>query len=571
MKKSTLFLKQTIFPVSLSFWLLFFFTAAASFAQSEKISVLADQSNSKNLSHNSAVNDYYTTFDEDDCSQETLSNNFQNALGTLHQLQIANDFTVNPNESFTLNSMSFNGVVDFGETISAVNVYFYQDSGDGPGEAISSISSVTPSSDESVGENFGLDFREITIEFEDPISFIGSSSESVFWVGIQIEYTGANSYMEVTTNMNTPNSIYYLDNDTSLWVKSSPDVELNLYYDGVISLYGECIELDRCTGQPDAGHITGGETMEICKNIGFGLNVSGATQAAGLLYQWQQKTPEEEDWTDIEDANELSLQIPDGITIETQYRFRIECENNEEFDFTDPVTVTVKPTNECYCTPVYTTGCISNDNITNVSLTGESESIDNDSECSENAYGDYTDLTPADLAPGETYTLSVSTGYSSPTSEQVRAWIDFNQDGQFSEEEEIANSQGDGLEGGTGNFEFEVPENIVPGDYRLRVRLGYSTSAPTYDACESVNYGEAEDYMVEIIQLNQCQDPVSAGEPEETDLNVCANIPFLVAITGASNPADGLTRQWQSSPTGEDDWTDIENANSNNCTVSEGI
>src|SRR5690625_6837580 len=83
MKKSTLFLKQTIFPVSLSFWLLFFFTAAASFAQSEKISVLADQSNSKNLSHNSAVNDYYTTFDEDDCSQETLSNNFQNALGTL--------------------------------------------------------------------------------------------------------------------------------------------------------------------------------------------------------------------------------------------------------------------------------------------------------------------------------------------------------------------------------------------------------------------------------------------------------------------------------------------------------
>ncbi len=79
-------------------------------------------------------------------------------------------------------------------------------------------------------------------------------------------------------------------------------------------------------------------------------------------------------------------------------------------------------------------------------MAGESVSIINDSGCSNyQAYGDYTTLPPADLAPRETYTLNVSTDYGNPISQQVRAWIDFNKDGQFSDDEAIANTNGAGL------------------------------------------------------------------------------------------------------------------------------
>ncbi|HLS29793.1 MAG TPA: GEVED domain-containing protein [Flavobacteriaceae bacterium] len=194
------------------------------------------------------------------------------------------------------------------------------------------------------------------------------------------------------------------------------------------------------------------------------------------------------------------------ITIEnleeaTAYEVYIKaiCEDDDESSLSAVFSFTTTIEGG-YCLPTYSTGCASNDAITNVSLTGESESIDNDSGCSENAFGDYTELTPADLMPGETYTLSVSTGYSSPTFEQVRAWIDYNGDSDFSEDEEIANSDGDGLPGGTGNFEFTVPEDTEAGNYRMRVRLGYGSSAPTFDPCSSESWGETEDYTIEILE-----------------------------------------------------------------------
>lgn len=150
-----------------------------------------------------------------------------------------------------------------------------------------------------------------------------------------------------------------------------------------------------------------------------------------------------------------------------------------------------------YCIPEHTYGCSSR-RITNITLQGETFSLNNDSECSENTYGDYTSLSPADLIAGNTYDLIVSSDYAIPQNNKVRAWIDYNDDGAFEDSEEIANTGASGLSNPSQSFEFTVPENISSGTYRLRVRLA-STGNENLDPCETENYGETEDYTINIL------------------------------------------------------------------------
>lgn len=125
--------------------------------------------------------------------------------------------------------------------------------------------------------------------------------------------------------------------------------------------------------------------------------------------------------------------------------------------------------------------------ISNVQL----GSIDNSSDCTE--YGDYTNMS-TQLDPGETYTLGMTIG-SASSGDDIGVWIDFNQDGEFGEEEnlicEMNNSQG--------NFDFEitVPEDAVPGMTRMRLRVKYW--GDNCEPCGSSTWGETEDYSVEIM------------------------------------------------------------------------
>lgn len=203
-------------------------------------------------------------------------------------------------------------------------------------------------------------------------------------------------------------------------------------------------------------------------------------------------------------------------------------------------------------------------------MTGDSTSINNSSQCSANGYGDYVNLPAADLVPGSTYSLSVSTDYSSPTSEQVRAWIDYNADGNFAANELIAQTDWGGLPGGTGVFSFSVPTDVTHGNYRMHARLAWDTSAASFDACANMTWGEAEDYTVLIGTLDACQGTPTAGTID-SDFSVFAGKAFNISVYGSSDPADGLVRIWQSSISGENNWTDIAGATFMFYTVSESI
>ena len=331
------------------------------------------------------------------------------------------------------------------------------------------------------------------------------------------------------------------------------------------------IDLDDCQGTPTAGTIDE-NNFSVCAGNEFTLNVTGASSPAnGLEYIWQSSPAGENVWTDVEGPTAVTYTVEIEIEEATDFRFKVTCTNSNETDISELVSVNLKPAEECYCAPIYTAGCSFGDRITNVSLIGVSESLNNDSLCSDNGYGDFTNLTPADLAPGETYSLSVSTDRTSPNFLQIRAWIDFDQDGQFSEDEEIANSNGDGLGSGTKAFDFVVPGNLDAGNYRMRVRMVYSASAPTFDACSVEGDGETEDYIVEIIELDGCQGTPTAGTINEDDFNICPNFAFSLSVSGATQPSSGLQRIWQSSPVGEDIWTDIPGATSTSYTFTNGV
>lgn len=118
-------------------------------------------------------------------------------------------------------------------------------------------------------------------------------------------------------------------------------------------------------------------------------------------------------------------------------------------------------------------------------------------------YADFTNLV-ANLAPGTTYDLTVTTGYGD---QFVSVWIDYNDDATFTANElvvnnhEIASGQGAGTY--TETFDLVLPANATNGSHRMRAKSNWNAPVPA-DACAPTTYGETEDYtaMVGVLGVN---------------------------------------------------------------------
>ena len=147
--------------------------------------------------------------------------------------------------------------------------------------------------------------------------------------------------------------------------------------------------------------------------------------------------------------------------------------------------------------------------ITNVTLTGQSTSINNSSG-NNNGYANFTNLPAADLYIGNSYPLTISIGSnitlnSGNHSSGWAAFIDFNQDGIFdTATEKVYETNGTGGEETTYPFltrTITIPTNALAGNTIMRVgaRLYYSSGNP----CGNTNTQpeEFEDYKV-LIGIN---------------------------------------------------------------------
>jgi hypothetical protein len=138
-----------------------------------------------------------------------------------------------------------------------------------------------------------------------------------------------------------------------------------------------------------------------------------------------------------------------------------------------------------YCYP--TANCDWGDGLTGFAIADISNM---NSGCSPNGYGDFTSMS-TQLDPGQTYTISLQTGYSN---QMVSLWIDFNSNKEFEDAERLLTDFSLANANQVYTTQITIPETVTGGIKRLRVRANWQNSST--DPCENFSYGETEDYTV---------------------------------------------------------------------------
>jgi serine protease len=134
--------------------------------------------------------------------------------------------------------------------------------------------------------------------------------------------------------------------------------------------------------------------------------------------------------------------------------------------------------------------------------------ISNNSGAATDGYSNFTNFS-TDLAQGVSYTANITAGFSdTPYLEFIRIWIDYNQNGSFENNGELAyqtaNANG---EASPMSANFTIPTTALLGSTRMRVAMKYTDSAGDPSApmpCETFQYGEVEDYCVNISSATAC-------------------------------------------------------------------
>lgn len=151
----------------------------------------------------------------------------------------------------------------------------------------------------------------------------------------------------------------------------------------------------------------------------------------------------------------------------------------------------------CYCTPVYTdNSCTSQDYIQDFYTTGGTTNISNmGSGCTANP-NNFT-LFPMSVTcyQGNSFTLNMQSGPD--YAEGFAVWIDWNQDGDFSDAGEFVYSSASAtiaLVSGS----VTVPVTASLGNTRLRVRCAYNYVPTSAQSCTTFTEGETEDYTMVV-------------------------------------------------------------------------
>ena len=319
-------------------------------------------------------------------------------------------------------------------------------------------------------------------------------------------------------------------------------------------IYGEELNLEECTGTPNAGTISGVEN--ICPEAAFTLTAEGMTTGvSGLTRQWQSSPAGENDWSDIAGATSSTYNVLAGIEEATDFRFAVTCTASGETTYTEVHSIELNPSEECYCIPE---GTNSSRYINNFSTTGAAQNISNmGTGFSAGGYGDFFETHEVAHIAGQEIEFSVDIMGGTAG---FRIWVDWNQNGTFDPSEEVAwNSNG---YSSSHSGSFTIPTSALLGETRMRIASHWLSTTGDVDPCATgFTYGEFEDYKFTVMPMEGC-----SGTPEAGEVTVTPSMgqPGSTYIVSASNYtiASGMTFQWQSNTDGagwvdEGDATDV--------------
>lgn len=179
-----------------------------------------------------------------------------------------------------------------------------------------------------------------------------------------------------------------------------------------------------------------------------------------------------------------------GLTASTTYSFTVKAKDaatNVSAASTALNVTTSAPATPTYCTSKG--GSVADEYIGRVQL-----GTINNASTGNNGYTDFTSLS-TNLTKGASATITITPTWSGSAYPEGHAvWIDYNNDKDFDDSGELVFSKAASTTTpATGSF--TVPASAVTGTTRMRVSMKYNGVAT---ACESFQYGEVEDYTVNL-------------------------------------------------------------------------
>lgn len=158
------------------------------------------------------------------------------------------------------------------------------------------------------------------------------------------------------------------------------------------------------------------------------------------------------------------------------------------------------------CEIDYTNGTSFGDYINGVQI-GTTGNLNSGATANETGY-EFNESSIFRITRGQESLISVQNGPLA--SNRVKAWIDYNHDGEFDESEAIGNAQFFNDSYTWIPFTFTTPQYIKATTAILRISLYFSESDSL--ACGTKSFGETEDY---VIVINDSASPYCTPIPEE--------------------------------------------------------
>ncbi len=292
-----------------------------------------------------------------------------------------------------------------------------------------------------------------------------------------------------------------------------------------------------CAGTPNPGNTTS-TANPVCPTVPFTLGLQTAQNFAGITYLWEKSTtgvggP----WSA---AGSTSSSFTTNITVPTAYRCQVTCTNSAITTISNPINVTINPPSACYCNAGATD--VIDEKISRVRY----NTIDNSS-TSQSGYEDFTAISTT-VIQGSTQNITVDIS-NFFTADLVRVWIDFNQNGSFTDPGERVVATTVSTNPAVASITIPVTASIGPT--RMRIRMYWQPSDPDPGPCGNTAYGQVEDYTVNI---QPCIQGVFNTHPASQTIQCGGTANFSVTTAGSL-----LTYGWEYRTTPGGFWLNVTN------------
>ncbi|PTX42666.1 putative metal-binding protein, partial [Christiangramia gaetbulicola] len=254
------------------------------------------------------------------------------------------------------------------------------------------------------------------------------------------------------------------------------------------------------------GLYFGGETEDYTVILGEGPECVAATIPTGLTFEdpmlsWEVVPGSTYDiryretgsstWIEISDILYNNVNLPNLIfDKEYEAQVRSKCSEQDTSDYSNSLLFTIG-----YCEAGATSTQF--EKISNITF----NTIDNPS-TSTAGFEDFTSIS-TDVELDGTYDFSATIS-NFDSRDELFVWIDYNQDGDFSDPGEQVLTNSEGVNPMVGSI--TIPNSASIGITRMRIRLIFPSGA-NRTPCGDSTYGQVEDYSVNIIE--SCTSPTT--------------------------------------------------------------